>query len=83
MPGREDHDPPDDGDDRRGGDRGKGGENGRAVAEVHPGIGRPGGRAARNVIRDDARLLGDVVPPVLSTAAIGRNDLQFTQSASE
>ena len=44
-----------------------------AVAEVHPGIGRPGGRAARNVIRDDARLLDDVAP-VLPTAAIGKGE---------
>ena len=63
---------------------GNGGENGLAVAEVHPGRGRAGGRAARNVMHDDARLLVDVAPPVLPTAAIGRsNDLQFTQSASE
>ena len=50
MPGRENHDAPDDGDDRRGGDRRHGGENGLAVAEVRPGTGLPGGRAARNVI---------------------------------
>ena len=68
MSGREDRDPPDDGEDGRGGDRGNGGENGLAAAEVLPGFGRPGGRNARKVIRDDARLLDD--------------DLQFTQSAS-
>ena len=34
MPGREDHDPPDDGDDRRGGDRGHGGENGLAYGQI-------------------------------------------------
>ena len=46
--------------DRRGSDRGDGGEINLAVAEVHPGTGRSGGRAARNIIRDDARLLDDV-----------------------
>ena len=38
------------------------------MAQVHAGIGRPGGRAARNVVRDDARLLDDVAL-VLPTAA--------------
>ena len=67
MSGREDRDPSEDGDDGRGGDRGKGGEIGLAVAEVHPGLSRPRGRAARNVIRDDARVLDDVAPVLLST----------------
>ena len=44
------------------------------MAEVHPGIGRLGGRAARNVIRDDTRLLDDVAP-VLPTAATGRGTI--------
>ena len=74
MSRREDRDPPDDGDDGRGGDRGNGGEDGLAVAEVHPGLGRPRGRAARNVIRDDARVLDDVVP-VLQRAATGRGTI--------
>ena len=82
MFGREDRDPPDDGDDGRGGDRGNGGESGLAMAEVHPGMGRPGGRAARNVIRDDARLLDDVALVFADGSDRKGNDLQFTQSAS-
>ena len=73
--GREDHDPSD--DDRRGGHRGNAG---LAVAEVHPGIGRPGGRAARSVIRNDARRLDDVAPPVLPTAAIGRGTISNSRN---
>ena len=79
MSGREDRDPPDDGDDERGCDLGNGGANGLAVAEVHPGLGRPGGRAARNVIRDDARLLDDVAP-VLPTAATGRGTISNSRN---
>ena len=63
MSGREDRDPPDGGDDGR--------ESGLAVAEeVHLGNGGSGGRATRNVIRDDARLLDDValVLPTTGTA---------------
>ena len=74
MSGREDRDLPDDGEDGRGADRGNGGRSGLAVAEVHPGFGRPGGRVARNVIRDDARLLDDVASE-LPTAAIGRGTI--------
>ena len=74
MSGREDQCLPDDGDDGRGGDRGNGGENGLAVAEVHSGSGRPGGRSARRVIRDDARLFDDLAP-VLPTAATGRRTI--------
>ena len=44
------------GDDGRS-DRDDGGESGLAVAEVHPGTGRSGGRASRNLIRGEARLL--------------------------
>ena len=44
------------------------------MAEVHPGNGRSGGRATRNIIRDDARLLDDVAP-VLPTAAIERGTI--------
>ena len=80
MPGREDHDPLHDGDDRRGGDRGNGGKNCLAVAEVHPGTGRPGGCAAQNAIRDDARLLDDVAPPLLPTAAIGRRPISNSRN---
>ena len=60
MSGSEDQNPTDEGDDGRGRDRGNGGENGLAVAEVHPGIGRPGRHTARNAIRDVARLLDNV-----------------------
>ena len=74
MSGREDRDPPEDGDDGRGGDHGNGGEGGLAVAEVHPGIGRLGGRAARNVILNDARLSDDVAP-VLPTTATRRGTI--------
>ena len=49
-------------------------KHGLAVAEVHPGNGRPGGRAARNVIREDARLLDDVAL-VLPTTATGRRTI--------
>ena len=71
---------PDGGEDGRGRDRGDRGESGLAVAEVHPGNGRPGGRAARNVIRDDARLLDDVAPLVLPTAAIGRGTISNSRN---
>ena len=66
MSGREDRYPPD-----GGGGRGNREDNCLAVAEVHPGNGRPGGRTARNVISDDARLLDDVAL-VLPTTATGR-----------
>ena len=82
MSGGEDRDPPDDGDDGRGDDRGNGGENGLAVAEVHPGIGQTGGRASRNIIRDDARLLDDVAP-VLPTAATGRGTISKSRNPQE
>ena len=48
--------------------RGDGGDSALAVAEVHPRNGRSGGRAARNVIRDDTRLLDDVAPVLRTTA---------------
>ena len=67
MPGREDRHP-------------LGGESGLAVAEVYPGIGRPGGRAARNVIRDGARRLDDVAPLVLPKAAIGRGTISNSRN---
>ena len=51
------------------------------MAEVHPGIDFPGGRAARNVIRDDA-LLDDVPLFSADDSDWKGNDLQFTQSAS-
>ena len=81
--GREDRDPPESGDDGRGSDRGDSGEGGLAVAEVHPGTCRSGGRATRNIIRGDARLLDDValVLPTTTTDR-QRNDPQLTQSAS-
>ena len=60
--------------------RGNGGENGLAVAEVHPGNGRPGGRTARNVTRDDARLLDDVAP-VLPTTATGRATISDSRNS--
>ena len=65
MSGREDRDPLDGGDD---GDRGHGGESGLAVAKVHLGTGRSGGRATRKIIRDDARLLDDVALVLPATA---------------
>ena len=57
------------------GDRGDGGESGLAVAEVHPGNGRSGGRATR----DDARLLDDVAP-VLLTAATERGTISNSRN---
>ena len=50
MSGRQNHDPLEGGDDGRRSDRDDGAESGVAVAEVHPGIGRLGGRAAQSVI---------------------------------
>ena len=79
MSGREDRDPPDDGDDGRGGDRRNRGESDLAVAEVHPGIGRPGGRTARNGIRDDTHLVDDVAP-VLPTTANGRGTISNSRN---
>ena len=38
------------------------------MAEAHRGTGRPGGRATRNIVRDDARLLDDVAPMLPTTA---------------
>ena len=71
--GRDDRDPPDVVDDGRGRDWGDGGECGLAVAEVHPGNGRSGGRATRNVIRDDARLLDPTTATERGTISNSRN----------
>ena len=79
VSGRDDRDPPDDGDDGRGGDRRNRGESDLAVAEVHPGIGRPGGRTARNGIRDDTHPVDDVAP-VLPTTANGRGTISNSRN---
>ena len=54
-------------------------ESGPAVAEVHPGTCRSGGRASRNIICDDARLLGDVAP-VLPTTATERGTISISRN---
>ena len=52
------------------------------MAEVRLGNGRLGGRAARNVIHDDARLLEDVAP-VLPTTATGRRTISNSRNSKE
>ena len=54
-------------------------EIGLAVAEVHPGTGRSGGRTTRNVIRDGDRLLDDTAP-VLPTTATERGTISNSRN---
>ena len=49
------------------------------MAEVHLGIGRPGGRVAEDDLRDVARLLDDVVP-VLPTATTERGTISNSRN---
>ena len=67
MFGREDRNPPEDGDHGRESDRMTVRRVGLAVADVDSGTGRSGGRAARSLTRVDTRLLDDVATVLPST----------------
>ena len=82
MPGGEDRNPPQDGDDGRESDRGDREESCLAVAQVDSARGRSGGRAARNLIGDDTRLLDDVAAVPSSTTIEKGKYHQLKQFAS-